>query len=183
MLGQSRMSYLDVFLGDLRSNPTSFQKMGDLRRRPATHKTVVNEVALVRPRRDLVLDQLLWKDRRMLKCYLVSRRRSTDIVRENVIHLSLFRRDMIVCKIVAADLCYPKRLESFLLFDRLHEGIERFWLALAKAKHVFETLPVSFAAIARDRIVLVIDHRIVNLESRFLKRERVTKACQRLVAV
>jgi hypothetical protein len=54
--------------------------------------------------RDLVCGQLFRKDRRMFERDLVFRRRRTDIVRENIVDLALFGRDMIVGEIVPPDL-------------------------------------------------------------------------------
>ncbi len=183
MFGQTLVGDPDILIGDLRPEPTPIQQMRNLRRRPAAHKAIVNNISLVGPRPDLVLDELFREDRRMLESDLVLRRRSADVIEENVIDLSLFRSHVVVGKIVAADLGYAKRFESFLLLDRLHERVERLRLSLAETEHVLETLPVTLAAIARYRIVLGVDHRVVHPESRRLKCQRMPKARQRLVTI
>ena len=105
----------------------------------------------------------------MFKRDLILGRRCADIVEENVIHLTLFRCNMIVCEIVSPDLRDAKGLECLSLFYRLCQWIERFWLTLAKTEHVLETLPVTLTAIAWYRIVLSVDHRIVNAKTSFPK--------------
>ena len=105
------------------------------------------------------------------------------IIIENIIDFALLRSDMIVCQIVPAHLGDTKRLERLLLLDLLRDRVESLWLALAEAKHVFETLPVTLAAIAWDWVVFSVNHRVVNVESGILKRNRVTITRQCLVTV
>src|SRR5262245_7264902 len=86
-------------------------------------------------------------------------------------------------EVIASGLCDAKRFERFWLLDRLSDRVERLWPALCKAEHVFERLAVTLAAVGRDRVVLGIDHRVVDAKAGFAKSERVAKAGQRLAAV
>jgi len=48
---------------------------------------------------------------------------------------------------------------------------------------LFKTLPIALTAIARDRVVFGIDHRVVDLESSFLESDGVPKARECFVAI
>src|SRR5436190_19548089 len=88
--------------------------MGYFCRRPAAHKTVIHQVAPVGPRRYLILDELLRKDRRVIERHLVSRARRADIVSKNIARLSLgfyFATYVLIGNIAASGLRDPKRLD------------------------------------------------------------------------
>ena len=126
----------------------------------------------------------------MLERYLVLRARRADIVPnlavaviKDVVELSLFRSDVIVGQVVAADVGDSKRFERLFLLDRLHDRVEGLGLALLEAEHVLEALPVTLAAVARDRVVLGVDHRVVDVEPGVSKRESVLETGERLAPV
>ena len=102
--------------------------MRNLGSRAAAHEAIVNKVARVGPGPDLVLDQLLREDRGVAEGYLVAGRRRADVVKEDIVQLTLLRRYMVVSKIVSTDACYSERLERFLLLDRLHQRVKCFRL-------------------------------------------------------
>src|SRR5215218_9760132 len=99
---QAFFGNIDVLARYFRAQPLPAEQMGDLCRSPTAHKTVVNNISGIGPGRDLVVNQLLGKDRWVLKRYLVARARCPDIVIENVVDLALRRGDVVVGKVVAA---------------------------------------------------------------------------------
>ena len=90
---------------------------------------------------------------------------------------------MVVFKVVSSDLCNTERFERFFLFYRLCQRVRGPWLALAETKHIFETLPVPFSAVAGNRVVYGVDHRVVNAKSCLFERKSVLKVAQVLVTV
>src|SRR5690606_3307986 len=83
---------------------------------------------------------------------------------------------------VAADLCYTKAFERLFLFYHLRYRVKGLWPPLRETKHILESLSVSKSAVARYRVVLCIDHRVVHTKPGLLKNDRLPKAGKRLVA-
>src|SRR4029434_7804259 len=122
----------------------------------------------------------------MLESNLVPRRRRSDIVVENIANLpSAFylTANIFIRYVPASTLSNAKGL--YLLssrFCRLSNWIERFGLSLRKTEHVLKHLPIAFAAVARDRVVLDVKHRVVELEPDLLERKCVAETSQALIA-
>ena len=132
--------------------------MGDLRGCSASHEAVVNNVALVRPSRDLIGYELLRKNGRMLKRDFIFRAGRTDIISKDIGYLSLsfdFTTYIFVRDIASTFTCYPKG-RDFLSgrFGWLSNRIKRLRLALTETEHILERLSVSLPAITRNWVLL-----------------------------
>src|SRR5438067_7048058 len=107
----------------------------------------------------------------MLEGYLVLRRRHSDLVGKDVTHFP-FRFNFtayVFVRNIAPPLTRYAKSRNFLSrrFRGLHNWIKSLRLALTEAEHVLKTLPVTLAAITWDRIIFGVDHRVMDIKTRF----------------
>jgi hypothetical protein len=173
---QADFSAVRTYSSRSRSDPYLIER--SLCRRAASHKTVINDIALISPGRYLIKDKLFRKDRGVLECDLVLRRRRSNIVKEDVVDLTFLRRDMIVSKVIASDLCNSKRFERLLLFYRRIIGLKIAGWRCTRSKTYIQNTAGNALPNRAGSGYFGIDHRVVN-ESDLL----TARSCRKLVSV